>query len=259
MKTKTTTLAAILATSVASFAGTTVKTASVEKTEPSYSGFYGINALSSHINKGTEIDNNPIFQPFAGITVPTKLELAGVKTSVVLETRQNLHTDKNLSVWARSEVNAGILLSKNRISLLTTYELVTSPNKSFDHSEGLNFTLSFDDSGLAPISLNPRVKAYVGINSGFESLGNYYEVGVAPSFVTGKTTVSFPVNLGVGSKNFYKDNERYGYSSVGLSTVTPVFKNTALVAGVNYLNTNDKINSGKKDFWLTSAGLVVSF
>ena len=259
MKTKTTTLVAILATSVASFAGTTVKTASVETTEPSYSGFYGINAMSSYINKGKQIDKNQIFQPFAAINVPTKLELAGVKSSVVLETRQNLHTEKNFSVWARSEVNAGILLSKDRFSLLTTYELVTSPNKSFDHSEGVNFTLSFDDHGLAPISLNPRAKAYVGVKSGFEPLGNYYEVGVAPAFSAGKTTVSFPVNLGVGSKNYYKDNERYGYSSVGVSTVTPVFKNTSLVAGVNFLNTNEKINAGKKDFWMTSAGLVVSF
>ena len=259
MKTKTTTLAAILATSVASFAGTTVKTATSEKNGPTYSGFYGINALSSYINKGKEIDNNPIFQPFAAVNIPTNFELAGAKASFVLGTRQNLHTDKNLSVWARSEVNAGILLSKERISLLTTYELVTSPNKSFDHSEGVNFTLSFNDTGFSAISLNPRAKAYVGINSGFESLGNYYEVGVAPAFTAGKTTVSFPVNLGVGSKNYYKDNERYGYSSVGVSTLTPLFKNTALVAGVNYLNTNDKINSCKKDFWLTSAGLVVSF
>jgi hypothetical protein len=254
-----TTLAALLATSVAAFAGTSTKTIKPTEKESFASGLLGVEVSSAYINKGRLFDSSAVFQPFAAVIIPTKLELGGVKVAVVGATKQNLHTADPLKSWARSEVNAGLSFNKDRLTLVSTYEWVSSPNDSYTDSQGVNLTLSFDDSGVSPIALKPHVRGYFGTKGGFEPVANYYEVGIAPSVAVYNTEVAFPVNLGFGSKNFYKNGEKYGYTSVGVSTSTPLSQSVSLIAGVTYFNTNDKVNSGTKDLWLTSAGIVVKF
>ena len=254
-----TTLAALLATSVAAFAGTSTKNVKPTEKEALISGLLGVEVSSAFINKGRLFDSNAVFQPFAAVIIPTKLELGGVKVAVVGATKQNLHVQEPLKTWARSEINAGLSLNKDRLTLVSTYEWVTSSNNSYRDSQGVNTTLSFDDIGLSPIALKPHARAYFGTKEGFEPNANYYEVGIAPSTAVYNTEVSFPVNLGVGSKGFYKNDAKYGYTSVGINTCTPIRENVSLIAGVTYFNTSDKINNGNKDLWLTSAGLVVKF
>lgn len=254
-----TTLAALLATSVAAFAGTSTKNVKPTEKEALVSGLLGVEVSSAYINKGRLYDSSAIYQPFAAVILPTKLELGGVKVAVVGAVKQNIHTEDPLKTWARTEVNTGLSLNKDRFTLVSTYEWVTSSNNSFKDSQGVNMTLSYDDLGVSPIALKPHARAYFGVKEGFEPLANYYEVGIAPSTAVYNTEVSFPVNLGVGSKGFYKNDAKYGYTSVGINTCTPIRENVSLTAGVTYFNTNDKINSGNKDLWLTSAGVVVKF
>jgi hypothetical protein len=259
-KTTKTTLAAILATSIATFAGTSVQTTEGSNFEPSFSGVYGVDVSSGFVNKGRLFDSNPVFQPFGSIIIPTSLEIGGgIRTSVVGSSRQQLHTESPLSTWARSEVNVGFVFTKDRLSFIPTYELVTSSNRSYRSSQGVNLTLEFDDVGLTPLPIKPHARAYIGTKSGFERLANYFEVGISPTVAAGSTTVSFPVNLGVGTNNFYTGGERYGYTSAGVATSTPLCNKVSLVTGVTYFNTNENINNGKKDLWLTSAGIAVQF
>lgn len=259
-KTKTTTLAALLATSVASFAGTSTKnTKPLEtKSDPFVTGVIGVEVSSGYINKGRIFDSSAVFQPFAAVIFPTRLELGGVNVSVIGSTKQNIHTASPLNGLSRSEYNAGLLLNKNRVTLTSTYEWVTSDQNWFPDAQGVNVSLSFDDTGLTPLALNPYAKGYFGTKRVGQPVGNYYEVGVAPTVSVAKTTVGFPVAVGFGNRSFFTTGERYGYTSAGVSTSTPLSNNVSFTTGVTYFNTNTN-NSGKDSFWLTSAGLVVKF
>lgn len=255
-----TTLAALLATSVAAFAGTSTKNVKPleNKPDPLVTGVVGVEVSSGYINKGRLFDSSAVFQPFAAVIIPTKLELGGVKVSVIGATKQNLHTQEPLKTWTRSEYNAGLLLNRDRVTLTSTYEWVDSENNWFPDSQGVNVALHFDDKGLGPITVNPYAKAYFGTKRETQPVGNYYELGVAPSVAVYNTSVQFPVAVGFGNKNFYRTGEQYGYTSVGINTSTPLTNSVALTTGLTYFNTNN-INAGKNDLWLTSAGIVVKF
>lgn len=259
-KQTTTTLAAILATSVAAFAGTTTKnTKPIEtKSDPFVTGVIGVEVASGYVNKGRLFDSSAVYQPFAAIVIPTKLELGGVNVSVIGSTKQNIHDASPLNGLSRSEYNAGLLLNKDRVSVAASYEWVNSDQNWFPDAQGVNVALSFDDSGLTPLALNPYAKGYFGTKRVGQPVGNYYEVGVAPSVSVAKTTVGFPVAVGFGNRSFFSTGERYGYTSAGVSTSTPLTTNLSLTTGVTYFNTNTS-SSGKSDFWLTSAGLVLKF
>jgi len=260
-KTKTTTLAALLATSVASFAGTSTKnTKPLEtKSDPFVTGVIGVEVSSGYINKGRVFDSSAVFQPFAGVIFPTKLELGGVNVSVIGSTKQNIHTASPLNGLSRSEYNAGLLFNKDRVTLTSTYEWVNSDKNWFPDAQGVNLGLHFDDTGLTPLALNPYAKGYFGTKRVGQPIGNYYEVGVSPSVSLCSTKIGFPVAVGFGNKNFYTSGERYGYTSAGVNTTTPITKNVALTTGVTYFNTNNSNRGEKNDFWLTSAGIVVKF
>lgn len=256
-----TTLAAILATSVAAFAGTTTKnTKPLEtKSDPFVTGIIGVEASSGYINKGRLFDSSLTFQPFAAVIIPTKLELGGVNVAITGATKQNIHAASPLNGLSRSEYNAGLLLNKDRVSVTASYEWTNSDQNWFPDSQGVNVGVHFDDTGLTPFTLNPYAKGYFGTKRVGQPIGNYYEVGVAPSVSLCSTKIGFPVALGFGNKNFYTSGERYGYTSAGVNTTTPITENVALTTGVTYFNTNDSNRGGKNDFWLTSAGIVVKF
>lgn len=259
-KQTTTTLAAIIATSVAAFAGTSTKNVKTleTKSDPFVTGVIGVEVASGYVNKGRVFDSSAVYQPFAAIVIPTKLELGGVKVSVIGSTKQNIHAASPINGLSRSEYNAGLLLNKDRVTLTSTYEWVSSDNNWFPDAQGVNVGLSFDDRGLTPLAMNPYAKGYFGTKRVGQPLGNYYEVGVAPSISVAKTTVGFPVAVGFGNRSFFSSGERYGYTSAGISTSTPLASNVSLTTGVTYFNTNTS-SSGKSDFWLTSAGLVLKF
>lgn len=257
-----TTLAVILATSVASFAGTkALDTSMLTPAEPSVSGSVGVSVATGYIDKGREYDTHPVVQPWLNLAIPTTVEFMGTQSTIVLSTKQNVHTESPKADWWRSEVNAGLLMKRGRVSFLPSYELVTSPNHKFSKTESLNLCLGFDDTRLTPFALNPHVKTSISLKkNGLENTGGaYYEVGIAPSVKVQTTKVTFPINLGVGANNFYAQNEHYGYTSVGVNTDTPLVKNVSLVTASTYVNTNEYSNNGKTSLWLTSAGISVKF
>lgn len=256
-----TTLAALLATSVATFAGTTTKnTKPLEKeVDPVITGAVGFEVSSGYINRGRVFDTSSVFQPFAAVILPTKLELGGVKVAVIGSTKQNLHSDHTSRTWSRSEVNLGLSFNKDRFTFTSTYEYVDSHNDWFKETQGVNLTLSFDDVGLTPVALKPYARTYIGTKRVGLPTANYYEVGIAPSFAVYNTEVSFPVTAGFGDRNFYKGGEKYGYTSVGVSTSTPLTNSVSLIAGATYFSTNENINTKNDNLWLTSAGIVVKF
>ena len=258
-----TTLAAFLATSVAVFAGSSTKNAKLTESvcdcSVNLTGSIGIDLSSGYINKGRQFDTSAVFQPFVSVVVPTSLELGGVKVGFVGSTKQNLFTQDPLRTFGRSEYNAGIALNKDRFSLISTYEYVTSKNDWFPEAQGVNLVLNFNDSDLLPVALNPHAKTYLGVKRNNQPVGNYYEVGISPSTTVYNTKVSVPVTVGVGDKNFYTSGEAYGYTSAGVTTSTPLADHVSLTTGVTYFNTNEKNNAGNKNLWLTSVGVVVNF
>jgi hypothetical protein len=256
-----TTLAALLATSVAAFAGTTTKnTKPIEKeTGPVITGAVGFDVASGYINRGRVFDTSSVFQPFAAVILPTKLELGGVKVAVVASTKQNFHSDHTSRTWSRSEVNAGLSFNKDRFTLTSTFEYVDSHNDWFKETQGVNLTLSFDDVGLGPIPLKPYARTYLGTKRVDQPTANYYEVGIAPTFSVYNTSVAIPVTAGFGDRNFYRGGENYGYTSVGISTATPLTNTVSLITSATYFSTNNNINTKNDNLWLTSAGIVVKF
>jgi hypothetical protein len=262
----TTTLAAIFATSVASFAGTKKVEPSVLASEATLTGNIGVNVASAYVYRGKQLDCGTSVQPYLNLDIPT-----GVNgLSLTVGTKQNFQSNSPNFVWYRSEIDAGLKFKVGRLEFAPYYESVTSPDKRFNTSQGVNLVIGLDDKGLFPFTVHPYVKTYVNVDSAVAGTtgGHYYEVGIKPTVNVYGTTVAFPVSVGVGDNKFYTSNTtdskltnnlKYGYTSVGIATDTPLSKNLSVVTETTAMNTSDVTGSKNPNIWFTSGGLSVKF
>ena len=122
-----------------------------------------------------------------------------------------------------------------------------SPNNGFKPSRNLNFSLAYNDADLlGAFALHPHV-TYMrelfgkAVNGYSTKEGNYYEVGILPSLPAyGPVTVSFPINAGFGSSQFYVENKGFGYfsggvnASVAIACIPAKYGTWAFNAGATY-------------------------
>jgi len=265
-KKTTTTLAAILATSVSTFAGTKTVQPTVLTSESTLTGNIGATVATSYVYRGKQLDCGDSLQPFLNLEVPTGL----TGLSLVVGTKQNFQSNSPNYVWYRSEIDAGLKLKVGRLEITPYYESVTSPDKRFASTQGVNLVLTLDDKGLFPFAVHPYVKSYTELDSNTHNTttGQYYELGIKPSVNVYGTTVSFPVAVGAGDNKFYATNTtdskitnnlKYGYSSVGIATDTPLSKSFSVITETTAMNTTDVAGNKNPNIWFTSGGISVKF
>ena len=163
---------------------------------------------------------------------------------------------------------------------------------NFSPQRSINTTLAYNDSDLLGMwALNPHItflQELTGNNNsggghtglglgGGNKLGQYYEIGIAPSFTFMKSskyplTLTLPLTAGFGSSGFYGTG--FGYASAGgnfsvpLAFIPSCFGNWTATAGGTYyyLGTNTARANGQfsnsgadHDAGVASLGLGLTF
>lgn len=235
-------------------------------------------------------DSGLIVQPSARLTVNI-FERDDFKIDGVLGVWNSVHSQKTgaasqansdlTDYWYESDLLAGLMLTKEKFTLTTTYTLLTSPSDAFQTVEELDFILAYDDSELlGKLSLHPYV--LLGIETGANGSdgadanpGTYLELGVAPgfSFEVGNTPVSlsFPLSVGLSLDDYYQDaageDDLFGFAQVGMKASVPLpfgdqYGQWTLNAGVSALFLGEhtaQFNNGDDTEIIGSVGLQLSF
>lgn len=146
---------------------------------------------------------------------------------------------RGLSSWTEFDWMPGIsfVLAKN-FTLTVTYFEFDYPAQGSSPQRSINTSLSYDDTDLLGMwALHPHVTylqeitgnpsgGHAGLGlAGGTKLGQYYEVGIAPSFTFLKSskypiTLTLPVTAGFGSNGFYGTG--FGYASAGGTFSVPL-------------------------------------
>ena len=263
-------VAVALTVTATSFAGESTKALKPgslgfsEKASELISGKLSVDVVNAYVFRGVLQDKNMAVQPTLTLGAPVELGLGLDASMVKFTTMQSFHQSAPVEGWMRSNVDLGISLTKGDFTVTPSYQFFNSPNASFTAGQGINVRVDYADKGLFGLpALNPYANAFFTtsgrVGNGPRG-GNYYEVGIAPSTKVGATTVSLPVALGLGSRGYYASNDNYGYTSVGLQSLTPLAERVDLRAGVTYTNSSNGINGpSNQNIWTTSVGLGVSF
>lgn len=259
-------------------------------TKSAITGDLGVNFVSEYISRGViQEKQGLITQPYADLFYSV-YEGTGVidKVSLNLGVWGSFHS-KSTGAKPSSDVRSfyefdyvpgvSVTFLKNWTAT-ASYAEYMSPSAAWDVSRNLSLNLAYNDTDLlGAFALHPHV-AYLRelqgsapygatipgqSNSGH---GNYYEVGIVPALPAfGPVTVSFPVNVGFGSNNFYLENKGFGYFSGGVnaSVALPVpakFGTWALNAGVTYVRlneTNADFAASDKNRMVWQAGIGATF
>ena len=261
-KTYTSIVAALLVTAFTLHAGTPVldsKTTSL----PTLGGSFGVDIVSGYTFNGVQIEKGPTVQPYLNLNVPLDIQLGLIDSaSLFVKARQFTTSNAPKGDWFRSEVATGIALNIGALSLTPTYHYINSPNGSADQAQAVSATLAYGGKLFGQLALNPHATVFYGTqgNAGNgKDNGVYYEVGVAPGFKIQGTDVTVPINVGVASNNFYANDQRYGYTSFGVATKTPLLTNVFLKTSATYFSTKEALNSGQTNHWQIGAGIGVDF
>jgi hypothetical protein len=197
-------------------------------------GDFGLNVVNEYISRGVIFENEgAILEPYLDLYVTVYESDTFFINKVTLNmglwdsfhSRKTQATSSNLRYWFESDFNPGLSITfLKRFTLSPNYYAFTSPSDAFKTQIGLNVKLAFDDSDfLKAFALHPYVTVLFEMNdgkvgSGKEGTeGQYYELGIGPSYTAGPVTFTLPVIVGLGSNNFYARNAGFGYASVGLT------------------------------------------
>ena len=166
----------------------------------------------------------------------------GLWSNIASDTKPSLGgpVTRGLSSWTEFDWMPGMsfVLAKN-FTLTVSYFEFDYPATGSSPQRSLNFNLAYDDTDLLGMwALHPHVTflqeltgknlsggGHVGLGLDGAKLGQYYEVGIAPSFTFMKTskypvTLTLPVTLGLGSNGFYGTG--FGYASAGGNVSVPL-------------------------------------
>ena len=118
-----------------------------------------------------------------------------------------------------------------------TYTAYISPNNSFESTQEISFSLSFDDSELlGAFALSPQILIAVEMQGGGADaqrpLGTYFQLGVEPGLTVIESEkypvrLSLPLTLGLSLSNYYQDpvtgdDSTFGYFDLGLKLSVPL-------------------------------------
>jgi hypothetical protein len=185
------------------------------------------------------------FQLYAGTGFLNKVTLnLGLWSNIATDARPKSGplggpVTRGLENWTEFDWMPGVsfVFAKN-FTLTVSYFEFDYPSQGGSPQRSINSSLAYDDTDLLGMwALHPHVTflqeltgnangGHVGLGlNGGHSLGQYYEVGIAPSFTFMKSsayapTLTLPVTAGFGSSGFYGTG--FGYFSAGGTVSVPL-------------------------------------
>jgi len=222
----------------------------VEEAKKSYiSGDIGFTVTNDYVSRGI------LQTPEAGVKFQPYLDLyfklyegTGFINNVTfnlgfwsnLETDDHFYPGKKTSVWEEFDYMPGIAVTfAKNFTFTVSYFEFDSPNQTFSAARSINLNLAYNDTDLLGMwALHPHVTflqevdGHAGMNNAASAspvntakCGQYYEVGIAPSFTFMKDskyapTLTLPVTAGFGSNGFYGSG--FGYASAGGTISVPL-------------------------------------
>jgi hypothetical protein len=135
--------------------------------------------------------------------------------------------------WYEFDIDPGLIftLAKNWTVSISDY-ILSSPGDYFNTTNNLVLGLKYDDSDLlGAFALHPHfnfwqeLDNHSGRGAHGSTLGQYYELGIAPSYTLEKdstypVTLTLPMTLGLGSNGYY--GQGFGYFSIGGTASIPL-------------------------------------
>ena len=266
----------------------------VEKAKEScISGDLGVNFASQYISRGLIFENQGgIIQPYADLYFKL-YEGEGLlsKATLNLGIWNSFHSRKtdaglvngsgasSTRSWYEFDFTAGVSLTlAKKFTLTPSYYMFLSPNDGFSTFQGINVALAYDDTDLlGKFALHPKIQVLFELENkagNGPDEGIYYELSIAPGFPVGPVGVSFPIAVGLGSDDFYADDETYGFFSAGvnlsyaLTFVPECYGTWTVSAGATYYHLGNALsdfNPGIRDTedgdheFVFSGGLSVAF
>ncbi len=232
-------------------------------------------------------DAGLILQPAAKLTV-NLYEHDDIKVHALLGIWNSFHGQKTgaqthgdfTDYWYETDLIGGLVLTKDKLSLTTTYTFLTSPSDAYETVQELDLTLAFDDSeALGKFALHPY--ALLGIETGADGAdgangangddGTYLELGIAPGLPLAPIAISFPMSVGLSLSNYYEDatgeDDTFGFFQIGAKAAIPLpfgdrYGSWTLNAGVYALFLGDHTadyNNGDDAEVIGTLGLQVNF
>jgi len=249
-------------------AGKESKTVLEKAKESCISGDLGINVASQYISRGLIFENQGgIIQPYAdlyfklyegeGFLNKATLNLGiwnsfhSRKTDAGLVSGGGTSTTRS---WYEFDFTAGVSLTfAKHLTLTPSYYMFLSPNDGFSTFQGINVALAYDDTDLlGKFALHPKIQVLFELENkagNGPDEGIYYELSIAPGFPVGPVGVSFPIAVGLGSDDFYADDETYGFFAAGvnlsyaLTFVPECYGTWTVTTGATYYNLGTALSS----------------
>ena len=186
-------------------------------------------------------------------------------------------TPKRLRAFYEADWFGGVTLRHGPWSLTTTYWESLSPSDAFDTARAVELLLAFADKGrLAEhFAFDPYVNVYIETDgksgTGIDE-GTYLQIGWKPNYGTAAfghpLIVALPAAVGLGFDDFYAQDERYGYASIGLAITAPFapllpedYGAWSLTPSLTYFNLNEDVQykAADADRFVASLAINVDF
>lgn len=226
-----------------------------------------------------------IWQPYGGVTITLAEDVgAGVIDNIDLSfgSWNSVHTRQTGAVsgpanWFESDVIVGFNVGLwDFVSTNVSYIAYTFPNGAYPTAQEIDWTISFDDSGLlGAFALNPSMLwAFEVDNTAFgDQEGIYLQLGVKPGVTLFEEadyplTLALPLTLGLSVSDYYEepggDDDTFGYfdagfvASVPLSFIDSAYGSWSVTAGVDVLvlsDTLERVNRNDEAFVVGKAGI----
>ena len=208
--------------------------------------------VSNYTYHGQVVDRNSVFVP--KLSLQSTLVEGG---SLVFSVEQILGTKG--STYYRTQYNAGIALQLGSFTLTPGYRINAYPDRDKETTQSVTGSLTFNDSGLLPVSLKPTLA--------FEKAtdprgGSWYEASVSPGKTFGKLDLTVPIAFGAASNGYFTPSNKdlhYCYASVGVAATLRVTDKLSLKAGVTGVTTDNRLGNASNNFVQSQLGVAVSF
>lgn len=213
----------LAATALAAMLSTTVSASADDKV----SADMGISYNSHFVSYGADVwgAGDDFYGDRATTFVYGDLIFATTDASTVFI---NVWTDNNNNVPSaiggtlqEIDLNIGGTYTLGKFTLGAAYG---SWNYAGDTEESIEGSIAFDDSGILPIKLSPKVTYHHRVSAnGAQGYGAVVIGGIAPSFDLGTygMTLTVPLNVAFFTEEFGAD-EGYAYASGGVSLGVPL-------------------------------------
>jgi hypothetical protein len=204
--------------------------------ESCITGDLGVDAVSEYISKGIVHQNQGVvFQSYADLhfrLYKSSGPITSITADVGIWDSFNSHTGglsrpgSTTSHWYENDFTAGLTFNADKLKISPQFRVYQSPSDAFSNVYTAGLTVAYDDKELlGEFSLHPYVFVELqlvntngnGVRAGGGNAnGQYYEVGIAPTYTYSGVALSLPIKGGFGSGDFYLGNRGFGFFSVGL-------------------------------------------